>query len=174
MTYFVPLNRYAGASRGNRTLASTLARSRTNRYTIPAHARRGYLTSVQPVVDPRTRNGVMTPLNALPDSVNALSGATSQIWTGDLILTKDALYLLSYGSRWILIAGAVPDPYYGTSYKPWSWWRESNPQPIAYKAIALPLSYTSIWRTQRDSNPQRLLTPTVFKTASSSGRITCK
>ena len=24
-----------------------------------------------------------------------------------------------------------------------SWWRESNPQPAAYKAAALPLSYTS-------------------------------
>ena len=31
----------------------------------------------------------------------------------------------------------------GSEFDAWSWWRESNPQPLAYKASALPLSYTS-------------------------------
>lgn len=35
------------------------------------------------------------------------------------------------------------------------------------------ICYQCLWRRQRDSNPQRLLTPTVFKTASSSCRIIC-
>ena len=38
----------------------------------------------------------------MPDSVRIrhISGADSQIRTGDLILTKDALYLLSYISKY--------------------------------------------------------------------------
>ena len=52
-------------------------------------------------------------------------GASSLTRTDDLLITSELLYQLSYESIW-------------------SWQSESNQQPIAYKAIALPLCYTSI------------------------------
>ena len=61
--------------------------------------------------------------------------ATDQIWTGDLILTKDALYQLSYCSFFTSKRGLV-------SRLASAWFssgrRGSNPPPIAWKAIALP------------------------------------
>ena len=59
-----------------------------------------------------------------------LCGAEGRLCPRDLSLTKRSLYSLSYNSRWILIAGAVPDPYYGTSYKPWSRRGVMLPYPI--------------------------------------------
>ena len=61
--------------------------------------------------------------------------ATDRIWTGDLILTKDALYQLSYCSfllskLWHL---SCPSLRFDSSGR-----RGSNPPPIAWKAIALP------------------------------------
>ena len=53
---------------------------------------------------------------------------TTGIEPVNLILTKDALYQLSYVGRWILIY--------------WSGKRDSNPRPQAWKARALPLSYS--------------------------------
>ena len=37
---------------------------------------------------------------------------------------------------------------------PWCWRRESDPQPIAYKAIALPLCYTGMrnWLPLKESD----------------------
>ena len=56
-------------------------------------------------------------------------------------------------------------PLYNSYLPLWRWRRESNSQPIAYKAIALPLCYTSIWRRHEDSNPDRPLDLLmVFKT----------
>ena len=62
-------------------------------------------------------------------------GAANQSWTGDLILTKDALYQLSYCSFFTSKRGLV-------SRLASAWFssgrRGSNPPPIAWKAIALP------------------------------------
>ena len=41
----------------------------------------------------------------------------------------------------------------------WSWWRESNPQPGAYKTPALPFSHTSIYSTIVAFTSRRLLNP---------------
>ncbi len=59
------------------------------------------------------------------------SGADDGTRTRDLVLTKDALYQLSYvGQGLRRLAGE------------WSGRRESNPQPTAWKAVTLPLSYS--------------------------------
>ena len=60
--------------------------------------------------------------------------ATDRIWTGDLILTKDALYQLSYCS-FLLRSVGLPLALLRFSL---SGRRGSNPPPIAWKAIALP------------------------------------
>ena len=60
--------------------------------------------------------------------------ATDRIWTGDLILTKDALYQLSYCS---FLLRSV-DGYLASFRQVLSGRRGSNPPPIAWKAIALP------------------------------------
>ena len=62
-----------------------------------------------------------------------LFGADNQIRTGDLILTKDALYLLSY----ISIGRGSRDRTHGTRF-----WR-----PMLYQ-----LSYTPVWLLKLDSN----------------------
>ena len=61
--------------------------------------------------------------------------ATDRIWTGDLILTKDALYQLSYCSLCLFRSVGR-----STCRRPLnqSGRRGSNPPPIAWKAIALP------------------------------------
>ena len=60
--------------------------------------------------------------------------ATDRIWTGDLILTKDALYQLSYCSLCLFRSA-----WRSLCRRPFSSGRRgSNPPPIAWKAIALP------------------------------------
>ncbi len=91
----------------------------------------------------------------------AKAGADDRTRTGDLVLTKDALYLLSYiGSP----SRSLPPPSrYGGQARPhdraqrpgrpavargasegWSGRRGSNPRPTAWKAVTLPLSYSRL------------------------------
>ena len=56
-----------------------------------------------------------------PMGLRCFSGAAGQIRTADLILTKDALYLLSYSSK-------VHAPYWGHVWRPR---RDLNPRPPA-------------------------------------------
>ena len=71
-----------------------------------------------------------------------ISGADDRDRTGDLVLTKDVLCQLSY----IGIDGLAPSPIErrrSNNRGPfWSGRRESNPQPTAWKAVTLPLSYS--------------------------------
>jgi hypothetical protein len=69
-----------------------------------------------------------------------LDGAHDQDRTGDLVLTKDALYRLSYvgwvsaftkASAGLSLAGVLAKTV-------WSGRRDSNPRPIAWKAMTLP------------------------------------
>ena len=53
------------------------------------------------------------------------------------------------GGRWIRTTEVSDNrftvcPLWPLGNSPWSWWRESNPQPADYKSAALPLSHTSI------------------------------
>ena len=57
-------------------------------------------------------------------------GAANQIWTGDLVLTKDALYRLSHSSIW--------RPGWG-----------SNPRPLAWQASVLTNWTTRPYNSQR-------------------------
>ena len=63
---------------------------------------------------------MITPYKAIDSNYFQLSRAHDQDRTGDLVLTKDALYRLSYVG-W-----------------DWSGRRDSNPRPIAWKAMTLP------------------------------------
>ena len=61
-------------------------------------------------------------------------GADDRARTGDLVLTKDALCQLSY-----IGLTSCSQPLGGDT---WSGRRGSNPQPTAWKAVTLPLSYS--------------------------------
>ena len=91
----------------------------------------------------------------------AASGADDRDRTGDLVLTKDALCLLSYiglrASRYGRQVGRRqnrPDsltglPTVARRFDPaasegWSGRRGSNPRPTAWKAVTLPLSYSRL------------------------------
>ena len=76
-----------GASSENRTRIFCLASRCINRYTIPAHALAAFFNVMFTRSSPRTRDGVMTPLNALPELVNALSGAGGGIRTHEAFAT---------------------------------------------------------------------------------------
>jgi hypothetical protein len=67
--------------------------------------------------------------------IQAAAGAHDRIRTGDLVLTKDVLYLLSYVGLFPQHAAAAARRR--TAGKKWSGRRESNSRPSAWKADAL-------------------------------------
>gem|GEM_PF-597349 len=101
----------------------------------------------------RSVMGAAAPRRPLHQAANLVatvlsrkSGAHDRNRTGDLFLTKEVLYLLSYVGR--------------KGPRKWSGKRVSNPQPSAWKADALPielfpLRFHTWWRGE-DSNLRRL------------------
>ena len=105
----------------------------------------------------------------MPTSTGSAShltaGADDRTRTGDLVLTKDALYLLSYigppsrsptaheryggqapfvTGRLRLTAQGRPVRRHSPPREGWSGRRGSNPRPTAWKAVTLPLSYSRL------------------------------
>ena len=78
----------------------------------------------------------------------AFCGAARQIRTADLILTKDALYRLSYSSKMATRKGLEPSTSGVTG-------RRSN--QLNYRAISTisnSLTTGIVWQGQKDSNPR--------------------
>ena len=88
------------------------------------------------------------------------AGADDRTRTGDLVLTKDALYLLSYigpPSRSPASRSSPPPhiPRATPAGEGWSGRRGSNPRPTAWKAVTLPLSYSRLRVHRRPTHSGR-------------------
>ena len=83
----------------------------------------------------------------LPMNYVRKNGADDGVRTCDLLITRQLLYQLSYVGIW-------------------SGQRDSNSRHSAWRADALPLSYTRKWRRGWDSNPRCVAASLVFKTSS--------
>ena len=102
------------------------------------------------------------PLDLLSSAGPSGGGAHDRIRTGDLFLTKEVLYRLSYMGP---LTPSIPQS--SQSRLSWSGKRDSNPRPSAWKADALPTElfppwilvrfplHASWWRG-KDSNLRRL------------------
>ena len=91
------------------------------------------------------RSNFAFAISQSPNLKPTLNSALDRDRTGDLILTKDVLCQLSYkGDKPLLTIIKAPLMLASTSPPRGSGKRDSNPRPLAWKARALPLSYSRI------------------------------
>ena len=106
------------------------------------------------------------PMNMNPCGFKTFNGAAGQIGTADLILTKDALYRLSYSSKWRPGRGSNPRPpaWQAGVLTSWTTW------PFTYLYVLTKnkfiITFTNrfvkyfLWQGQKDSNSRHAVLET--------------